>query len=180
MEITLDPGTPFLFPAAIGLSVLTVAVFLLALFNLWRREKFPLVSYGGITLSTRRMRWVWALVLVGAFGFAVNEDPVATRSFSSEGIEIAKAANPSRMVSVDLPLPFYRFERARYSTDGERVGEEGAEHVSIPWPLLSALFAYWVLVRRWNPGNPFARRLLQGRKWRREMDGGDSGGPVPG
>ena len=176
MEIVLDPGTPFLFPTAIGLSVLTVAFVLLALFDLWRRKDFPLVAYGGVTLTKRRMRWVWVLVLVGAFGFAVKEEPASTRSFFSEGLDAVKAAGPSRTVTVDLPLPFYRYERARYFADGERVGEEGAEHVSIPWPLLSALFAYWVLVVRWNPGNPFARRLLQGRRWRRELERENSGG----
>jgi hypothetical protein len=112
------------------------------------------------------MRWIWFGILVGAFGFGVNEDPISTRTFSSGDLEVARQAGPIRTISVDLPVPFYRYQRATHYLDGEEVAEDGAEHVSLPWPLLSALLAYGVLVLRWNPQNRFARRLLQGRKWR--------------
>lgn len=171
MELTLDTEIPYIFLVGMGLSVVTVALVLAAFIDIWRRKTFPKVAYGGITLTVHRMKWIWGLTLLGAFGFGVNEDPITTRSFSSGNLEVAQAAGPVRTVSVDLPMPFYQYHRARYSVAGEVLAEEGWEGFGLPWPLLSALFAYWVLVLHWNPGNRFARRILQGRRWRNEADG---------
>jgi hypothetical protein len=65
-----------------------------------------------------------------------------------------------------LPLPFYRYERERTYGDGELASEEILEGFLIPWPLLSGLIAYLLLVLRWNPENRWALRILRGRRWR--------------
>ena len=176
MQLTLDSQIPYIFLVGKGLSVVTVALVLAAFVDIWRRKAFPKVAYGGITLTVQRMKWIWFLLLLGAFGFGVNEDPITTRSFSSGDLESAQAAGPVRTISVDLPMPFYQYHRARHSVGGEVLAEEGWEEFGVPWPLLTALFAYWVLVLHWNPGNRFARRILQGRRWQKE-EGGSGEGP---
>jgi hypothetical protein len=150
------------------LSALTLAVWLMSIWSVWRRKVFPEVSYGGLTLSSKRLRWIWFLVLVGAFGFGVAEDPVAVSTRSEEDAEATAAATSFRTVSVNLPFPFYRFDRQRTYGDGELVSEEIQEGFVIPGPLLSALMAYLILVVRWDSSSRFARRILQGRKWKDE------------
>jgi len=44
------------------------------------------------------------------------------------------------------------------------VEEEVVEGALIPWALISALFAYLVLVVRWNPESRWALRALHGRR----------------
>jgi hypothetical protein len=70
---------------------------------------------------------------------------------------------------VQLPLPFYRYERVRQYRGEHLVEEEVLEGALIPWALISALLAYLVLVIRWNPESRWALRALHGRRRR----GGD-------
>ena len=67
---------------------------------------------------------------------------------------------------------------SRIATADGALGEVGGtEGFLIPWSLLSALVAYLVLVVRWNPDSKMARRILRGRKWRREEEAQDFTGP---
>lgn len=95
MDIFIDNPPPILFPLGIGLSVLIMAFLLAAILDVWRRPDLPGVTYGGITLSPRRMRWFWVLFLGGALGFSVNEDPVATRPIEFGDLEPGEPARPS-------------------------------------------------------------------------------------
>lgn len=173
MGIILEGSMPLLFGLGKVLSVVAVVLTLAALWSVWRRDSFPGVSYGRIYLSQKRLRWVWILVLVGAFGFGVNEDPIAVNTPPGEEVEAAEgveAGIPTRIVSTTLPLPFYRYEREKAFEDGELVRDHIVEGFVLPWPLISALVAYFVLVVRWDPDRPLARRILQGRKWRMEEE----------
>ncbi|NNM03667.1 MAG: hypothetical protein HKO65_01085, partial [Gemmatimonadetes bacterium] len=147
---------------------LAILLVLWAMWNVWRRKSLPEVAYGTISLSQRRLRWIWFLVLAGGFGFGVNEDPVVVSTLEMEDPEALDAAGSTRVVSVGLPLPFYRFERQRVYGGEELLQEETLEGFVIPGPLISALVAYLILVIRWNSSSRLARRILQGRKWRRE------------
>jgi hypothetical protein len=166
--MSIQGQVPLLFLAGKVLSGITLLVFLLALVDIWRRRSFPELSYGGLSLSQKRLRVVWFLILLGAFGVGINEGPIAISTRSMEDADVAAAATSFRTVSVSLPLPFYRYERQRVFGDGTLVEEEVTEGFLIPWSLLSALVAYFVLVVRWNPDSKMARRILRGRKWRRD------------
>ena len=168
MEISLQGSFPLLMTVGKVLSVVAVFLVVAAIWSAWRREAFPELSYGGVSLSQRRLRWVWVLVLMGAFGFGINEDPIALSTQSWDDAEAAAAAEASRTVTTTLPTPFYRYERERIFGDGELVGDQLLEGFVLPWPLISALVAYLFLVLRWKPENRWARRILQGRKWREE------------
>ncbi|MGD2124310.1 MAG: hypothetical protein PVJ76_21450 [Gemmatimonadota bacterium] len=162
------PEISVLLTAGKVLSGVAILLSLLAIWNVWRRKGFPKVAYGGISLSQKRLRWVWFLILVGAFGFGINEDPIAVASHSTGGDREGVAISNSRTVTVNLPLPFYRFDRERVYEDGELVREEIQEGFVIPGPLLSALLAYLILVVRWDSSSRLARRILKGRKWEEE------------
>ncbi len=163
--MSIQGQLPLLFVAGKILSAIMILVLLLAILDIWRRRSFPDVSYGGISLSQKRLRVVWFLVLIGAFGVGINEDPVAVSSQTMEDEEVAAVATTLKTVGVNLPLPFYRYERRRVYGDGALVGEEVVEGFLIPWSLLWGLLAYFVLVVRWDPASKMARRILRGRKW---------------
>ncbi len=150
------------------LSGVATLLLLLAVWNVWRRRDFPTVAYGGISLSQKRLRWVWFLILIGAFGFGINEDPVALATQTMEDENAQTAASGFRTVSVSLPFPFYRFDRERVYGDGELVSEQVQEGFVIPGPLLAAFLAYLVLVLRWDSSSRLARRILKGRRWEEE------------
>jgi hypothetical protein len=148
------------------LSGVVLLLVLAALVNTWRRASFPGVAYGGVSLSNRRLRWVWFIVLIGALGLGVGEDLIVTQTDAREDLPTLEGSPRLRTVSVTLPLPFYRYERERTYGDGVLIEEQVVEGLLIPWPLLYALFAFWILVVRWNPENRWAIRILQGRKGR--------------
>ena len=152
------------------LSALALLVVLAAVVNVWRRRSFPGLAYGGIVLASRRIRWIWFLVLTGALGFGVNEDPILVSTRSMNDPEAADSAAVLKRVNLSVPLPFYSYRRERTFGDGVLVAEDVTEGFLVPWPLVSALFAYLVLVLVWNPNNPWARRILQGRRWRSDAD----------
>ena len=170
MGISLQGSFPLLLTVGKVLSVLAALLVVAAIWSAWRRAVFPDLSYGGISLSRKRLRWVWILILTGAFGFGINEDPVAISTQSWIDAEAAEAAEASRTVTTTLPAPFYRYERERIYGDGELVSDILLEGFVLPWPLISALVAYFFLVLRWKPENRWARRILQGRRWRQEED----------
>jgi hypothetical protein len=174
--MSIQGQIPFLFVAGKVLSGVIILVLVLSIVDIWRRQSFPELSYGGVSLSQKRLRVVWLLVLIGAFGVGINEGPIAISTRSMEDAEIAAASKSFKTVSVNLPLPFYRYERERVYGDGVLVEEDIAEGFLIPWALLWALLAYVVLVVRWNPESRMARRILRGRKWRREEADHDSKG----
>lgn len=146
------------------LSGLASLLALGAVISVWRRASFPSVAYGGVSLSNRRIRWVWFLVILGGFTLGVGEDPVVTRTHSPDNPNSPSPEQMTRAVTVSIPLPFYWYERVRYYEAGALVGESVAEGFLIPWQLLSALFAYLVLVLLWNPDSPWALRILRGRR----------------
>lgn len=166
--MTIQGQIPLLFLAGKILSALMILFLLLTIIDIWRRRSFPGVSYGGISLSQRRLRMVWFLVLVGAFGVGIDEDPIAVSTRSLEDAELAAAATSFKTVGVNLPLPFYRYDRQRIYGDGALVEEKVVEGFLIPWSLLWGLLAYFVLVVRWDPESKKARRILHGRRWRDE------------
>lgn len=166
--MSIQGQLPFLFVAGKILSAIMILLLLLAILDIWRRRAFPDVSYGGKSLSQKRIRVVWFLVLIGAFGVGIDEDPIALSGRSMEDPEAAAAATSFKTVGVNLPLPFYRYDRQRVYGDGVLVEEEISEGFLIPWSLLWGLVAYVVLVVRWDPESKRARRILHGRKWRRE------------
>ena len=168
MQIQLEGSFPFLFPMGKVLSFITLVLVVAAIWNVWRRKSFPGVAYGGVSLSPRRLRWVWFTALLAAFGFGINEDPVTVSTSLWEDPEAAAAVTASRTVTVNLPLPFYSYDREKVYGDGELVRDYLVEGFVLPWPLISALVAYLVLVVRWKPENRWARHILQGRKWQVE------------
>ena len=52
-----------------GVSLLVLGV---AFISLWRRETLPEVSYGGLALATRRMKWLWFTLLLGSMAMAAG------------------------------------------------------------------------------------------------------------
>ncbi|MDX1394728.1 MAG: hypothetical protein R3195_10055 [Gemmatimonadota bacterium] len=145
------------------LSGLAVVGVLAVIVNCWRRDAFPGISYGEIELSHGRLRWLWILFILGGFALGSAEDPVVQAGTTMEDEELLDSAVNRRQTSLDLPLPFYRFERRRVYADGELAVESTTEYFLIPWALLGAFVAYIALVVRWNPENRLALRILQGR-----------------
>lgn len=148
------------------LSGVALAVVLAVVVNIWRRPSFPAVGYGSIELSHSRMRWLWFGFIVGAVALGSTSNPVALLTSTSEDEELLAAATSRRQTSLDMPLPFYRYQRERVYADDELAVDNVTESILLPWSLLSALLAYVVLVVRWNPQNRLALRILQGRKRR--------------
>ena len=156
-----------------ALSALMLIVLVIALIDVRRRRTMPVISYGGLELSASRMRWIWFGLLVGSLGVAAAGDPLAMRSHSYEDpVTDDGQARTGPLVTrqVQLPLPFYRYERVRQYRGEHLVEEEVVEGALIPWALISALFAYLVLVVRWNPESRWALRALHGRRRRGEDD----------
>jgi hypothetical protein len=149
------------------LSALMLVVLVIALIDVWRRRAMPVISYGGLELSASRMRWIWFGLLVGSLGVAAAGDLLAIRSHSFED-PVTEDGQPRAgalvIRQVQLPLPFYRYERVRQYKGQHLVEEEIVEGALIPWALISALFAYLVLVVRWNPESRWALRALHGRR----------------
>lgn len=185
MQLTFLTHFPLLLATGKVLSVISVALLLAAWFDVWRRPSFPDASYGGLSLSRKRIRWVWFLVLLGAFLVGIDEDPIAVSTYSMEDPDAhataagelvapeggAEAGSPdvtTKTVGLSLPTPFYRYERQRIYLNDVLASEEVVEGVLIPWALLWSLLAYWVLVVRWNPERGLARRILWGRRWKKE------------
>jgi len=152
------------------LSAVALLVLAAALLNLWRRSHVPAFSYGAVTLSQRRMKTVWSAFLLGALAMGSNNDPVlhTTQNTEDPGPAVAvEGSNTTR--SVTIPLPFYRYEHSSRSVNGSLVAEHHLEGLVLPWSFVSALLAYYVLVVRWNPDSRWARRILEGRKARRDQ-----------
>lgn len=155
--------------AAKVLSGVSLIVFLGFILNIWLRASIPEVSYGSITLSPGRMRWLWTTFLLGStLAAAATADAVVvgTRTFEDPDLEASLPAGTARVQnSIDAPTPFYRFSRHWTSVDGQLLEEEVREEVVIPWAMLSAFLAYVILVMRWNPENRWALRILRGKRW---------------
>jgi hypothetical protein len=140
-----------------------LAVF--ALFaNLWRRSEVPAFSYGTVTLSQRRLKWVWFIFVLGALGIGSNRDPVVWTTDDVADPVLAASSDSRTTRSLTLPLPFYRYESERRLVNGAVAEEHVLEGVVLPWPFLWALLSYYVLVVRWNPNSRWARRILEGRR----------------
>ncbi len=149
-----------------GLSVVLSAVLLVAVFDIWRRRAYPEVSYGGITLGTKRLRWLWFASIVGAFVSASQESPLALRTnhATEEPAVVAELSGPVRTTSLDVPFLFYSYYRTRLSQEGVMIEESIQEGFLLPWQVLTSLFAYLIMVVRWNPENRWAMRILHGRR----------------
>jgi hypothetical protein len=159
----MEQGLGWLFPVGLGLSALTVLVFLWVLWRLWRTRDFPVVSYGGLSIPDRRVRWLWFIVMTGAFGLGVMQDPILTSNITAEETEEVEGT-PVVSTSFLVPLPFYRYEREKEFRGGALVFDQRTTSLLIPWPLPGAFLAYFLLVVRWNPDSRWVRRFLFGRK----------------
>jgi hypothetical protein len=166
-ELDIPDVTGFIL-AGKTFSAVALLVVLIVLLNIWRRSSFPGVSYGSISLSHGRLRWLWTSIIIGAVALGSAEDPIARLESTREDDERLAAAESRRQTSLTVPLPFYRYERQRIYADDEIAVDNTLEGFLIPWALLSALLAYLVLVVRWNPENRLALRILQGRRRRRD------------
>lgn len=139
--------------------------------NVWRREFIPEISYGELPLAPNRMRWLWTRFLVGSTLAAVSGDPVviSTYSFEEPNIEASLPPGAERAQgSLDLPLPFYLYTRQLVTGDGNILEETVAEGIPLPWGMMTAVLAYFVLVVGWNPENRWALRILGGKRWVRK------------
>jgi hypothetical protein len=151
--------------AAKVLSAVALFALVAALVNLWRRPSIPAFSYGAVTLSQRRLKAVWFAFLLGALAVGSNNDPVLRYTEGTEGPASTSTDNTSNTTySVNIPLPFYRYERTARWVNGTMVDEHILEGLVLPWSFLWALLAYYILVVRWNPDSRWARRILEGRK----------------
>ena len=165
----LDRLDHLIIGSGLVLSGLSLLVLVWMLVNCWRREALPAVSYGGLDLPARRLRWIWTLFLLGALGFGVAEDPIfyTTPNELGEDTAGAESVDPGADVvtwSLIAPLPFIRYEREVDRRGDLVIREASVWSFLIPTPLLGAMFAYLVLVVWWRPDRPSARRLLLGRK----------------
>ena len=153
----------WLFPVGLALSVFCLLAFLWVLWRLWRTESFPVVSYGGVSMPHRRVRWLWFVVMTGALGLGVVQDPFMTSTITAEETEEVEGSD---IVSTGflVPLPFYRYERDKQYIGGVLVFDQRTTSLLIPWPLLVAFLAYFLLVLRWDPESRWVRRFLLGRK----------------
>jgi hypothetical protein len=163
-----------------GLVLSALTLFLLGwmLINCWRRESLPEVRYGGLSLPQKRLRWIWVLVLLGALGFGVAEDPIFyTTPTSPEEVfptpEAVTSGAETVRWSLFAPLPFVRYERQVDRRAGVIVRDDRRWSFLVPMPLLAAMFAYLALVVFWHPERRSARRILLGRRavreeWERE------------
>lgn len=168
-QATLDlPDVSGFILAGKILSAVAIIALLAVTWNIWRRSSFPGVSYGSISLSHGRLRWLWFSIMLGAFALGAAEDPIARFENTIEDEELLEAAGTTRQTSLSIPLPFYRYERQRVYADDQLAVDNTFEGFLIPWALLSAFLAYVVLVVRWNPENRLALRILQGRRRRRD------------
>jgi len=167
-----DGWDRILIVSGLSLSALTMIVLGWMIVNCWRRGSMPAVSYGGLTLPEKRLRWIWILFLTGAFGFGVAEDPIFFISPQGHSEEAA-AADPAEEVppgtetlswSLFAPLPFIRYERETERLGDTIVRDYRLWSFLIPTPLLAAMFAYLVLVVFWHPERTSARRLLLGKR----------------
>jgi len=151
-----------------GIAYLVVAG---TLWNLWRRSSLPEVAYGGVSLTPRRVRWLWTGALVGATLLGSANDPMVRSSVDLSDPEAEAAASPTaqtRRQSTSVPLPFYRYEKEEVSRGGMTLTTHELRGFVLPGELLWTLLAYLFLVVRFNPDGRWTRRLLHGRKGRPE------------
>jgi hypothetical protein len=170
----VDPETAL--GVAKALSALFVVVLIVAVVDVWRRNDVPTVTYGGITLATSRLRWLWVGALVGGVAAAADTDPLVleTRTFGHPDPAVV-AERATQTTGIDVPVMFYRYQRTAVSRAGTLLHEEVREGVMLPWQFLSVLLAYVLLVVRWNPTNRWAMRILHGRRGARRLRRGDEG-----
>jgi hypothetical protein len=147
------------------LSAAALLALAAALLNLWRRSGVPALSYGSLTLSQRRLKAVWAGLLLGALAVGSNNDPILRYTDDIEGPAVVVPGS-NTTYSLSIPLPFYRYERTSRFMGGTMTEQHVLEGLVLPWSFLWALLAYFVLVVRWNPESRLARRILEGRTTR--------------
>ena len=157
------------------LSVIALLVVAITVWNVWRRESFPEVAYGGVSLTPRRVRWLWTLALVGATVIGSARDPIIMNSVDmndpdAEATAQARGDDGIRTTSMQVPLPFYRYEREDVTRAGLPVSSHELRGFVLPTPLLWTLLAYVFLVVRFNPDGRWTRRILHGRKATRAGD----------
>jgi hypothetical protein len=101
--------------------------------------------------------------MVGALGLGVVQDPFLVSTVTAEETEEVEASD---IVStgVLVPLPFYRYERAKEYRGGVLVFDQRTTSLLVPWPLLVSFLAFYLLVLRWNPESRWVRRFLLGRR----------------
>jgi len=153
-----------------GVAYLLVAG---ALWNLWRRASLPDVAYGGVSLTSRRVRWLWTVALLGATLLGSSNDPIVRSSVDMNDPDaeaVAAVTDDVRQVTTNVPLPFYRYEKQETSRGGVVLTTHELRGFVLPSELLWTLLAYLFLVIRFNPDGRWTRRILHGRKAARDAD----------
>ena len=87
------------------LSAVSLLAVLALIVNLWRRPELPAFSYGTVTLSPRRRKWLWFAFVLGALGVGSSRDPVATRTDDMQNPELLAAADSRSVRSFSVPSP---------------------------------------------------------------------------
>lgn len=152
------------------LSAFALLVLVILCIDVLRRDP-PEVSYGGLTLGTSRLRWLWLSFLVGSTFLSATGDPEAVREsrFELPPSERPRSDQPRIGRTIDVPLPFYSFERSWATVDGTLVEDVVREGVIVPLEMLGAFLVYLILVVRWDPENRWALRILRGRRWSKKQ-----------
>lgn len=153
-----------------GVAYLVVAS---TLWNLWRREALPDVAYGGVSLTPRRVRWLWTAAILGATVLGSANDPVVRTSVDMNDPDAQGSVSPTadrREGSITVPLPFYRYEKVETSRGGVVMTTHELRGFVVPFELIWTLLAYLFLVVRFNPDSWWTRRFLHGRKRRWSSD----------
>jgi hypothetical protein len=157
-----------------GVAFLVVAA---TLWNLWRRASLPEVAYGGVSLTPRRVRWLWTGALLGATLLGSANEPIVRSSVDTNDPDaeaVASLNDQTRRKTTTMPLPFYRYEKEEISRGGITLNTHELRGFVLPSELLWVLLAYVFLVIRFNPDSWWTRRFLHGRKrrWAREEQAG--------
>jgi len=153
--------------AGLWLSVVAFLVVAGTLWNLWRRDALPEVAYGGVSLTPRRVRWLWTAALLGSTVLGAANDPIVRSTSDMTDPDAEAAAAPTdqrRTVGRTVPLPFYRYEREDVTLGGVPVSSHELRGFVLPTHLLWTLLAYVFLVVRFNPDGRWTRRILHGRR----------------
>jgi len=164
-----------LITVGLWLSVVALLVVAITVWNVWRRESLPEVAYGGVSLTPRRVRWLWTAALLGATLIGSARDPMIFTSIDMNDPDAEAAAQvdaDTRSTSRSVPLPFYRYEREDVTRGGLPISSHEMRGFVLPTPLLWTLLAYVFLVIRFNPDGRWTRRILHGRKGARAGDDG--------
>lgn len=128
------------------LSALALVLLVYLLYDCFARseQRVATLRLGGLEIGKRKMRWIWAVVLVvgfaaGLFGYPVLEltDREHTRRGGSPMVQ------PASQVERIIRLPFWVSRTSRaLSEEGRRISTTREERLQIPWIFLLTVGLY--------------------------------------